>query len=237
VNRVRNRAAADVVGAREADAVAHDVGKQRRIEPGAIEHAKHQREVGAFRIPGRLELIAQRDPRRGMRAAHRDLPFAAGGRRLAACGEGGAQLPARLFERQPPVVEHEARLRAAHPAGDVIEGDVFIGCSRAMAIAGSATPAAKMSASAASAGRANRAVWLAIHWRSTLPASPPATASGGSTNTKCRTPLYIAGRSITVTAIGRTAANAMAKHHGAQAWRVALRGTRANSANSARRRP
>ena len=30
------------------------------------------------------------------------------------------------------------------------------------------------------------------------PASPPSTASGGSTNTKWRMPLYIAGRAITV---------------------------------------
>ena len=38
------------------------------------------------------------------------------------------------------------------------------------------------------------AIQFAIH----APASPPATASGGSTNTKCRMPLYIAGRAMTV---------------------------------------
>src|SRR5436189_1665327 len=82
--QVRNRATADIVGTREADTVAHGVGQQRRIEPGAIKNAEHQGEVGVLRIPGRLELVAKRDLRRGMRAAHRDLPFAAGRWRLAA---------------------------------------------------------------------------------------------------------------------------------------------------------
>src|SRR6185436_21073266 len=101
--QVRNRATADVVGTREADTVAHGVGQQGRIEPGAIKNAEHQSEVSALRIPGRLELVAKRDLCWGMRVAHRDLPFAAGGRRFAACGEDRAELLSRLFKSQSPV--------------------------------------------------------------------------------------------------------------------------------------
>src|SRR3954464_3384190 len=95
--QVRNGAAADIVDACEADTVTRHFGKQRRVQPGAVENTEHQREVGAFWIPGRLELLAQRDLRRGMRAAHRDLPFAAGRRRLPACRKGCAELLSRLL--------------------------------------------------------------------------------------------------------------------------------------------
>ena len=74
-----------------------------------------------------------------------------------------------------------------------------------MPITGSAMPAIQTRGPGASAPRPARAARSAIQ----APASPPATASGGSTNTKCRMPLYIAGRAITVTAIGRSAASAM----------------------------
>ena len=41
------------------------------------------------------------------------------------------------------------------------------------------------------------------------PQIPPSTASGGNTNTKCRMPLYIAGRNAIVVASGNSAASAI----------------------------
>src|SRR3954471_14521721 len=96
--------AAQVVGPREADVVVHDVDEHWRVEPRAVEGAEHQREVRALGLPGWLELIAERDARRRMRAAHRDLPFAACGRRLAAGLERLAELRARFLEGETPVV-------------------------------------------------------------------------------------------------------------------------------------
>ena len=55
----RERAAADVVDARIADAVAHDLDQHRRVELGAIEHAEHHGEVGALRVPGRVDIAGR----------------------------------------------------------------------------------------------------------------------------------------------------------------------------------
>src|SRR5436305_3380069 len=84
-----------------------------------------------------------------------------------------------------------------------------------MPMAGRVTPAAKIDVSAISVGRRNdaarSAIQFTIQFAIHAPASPPATASGGNTNTKWRMPLYIAGRATTVVAIGRRAASATAR--------------------------
>ena len=59
-----------------------------------------------------------------------------------------------------------------------------------MPISGKPMPAMKIAAATSGAKRNCRAS-AAV---SQVPARPPSTASGGSTNTKCRMPLYIAGR-------------------------------------------
>ena len=55
-------------------------------------------------------------------------------------------------------------------------------------------------------------------------ASPPSTANGGSTNTKWRMPLYMAGRAATVTRIGSAAASTSGEKRSAAArtGRIAL---------------
>ena len=64
-------------------------------------------------------------------------------------------------------------------------------------------PAASTASASSGAKRKNRDAARVIQ----APARPPSTASGGSTNTKCRMPLYMAGRSATVTASGSKAAS------------------------------
>ena len=55
------------------------------------------------------------------------------------------------------------------------------------------------------------------------PARPPSTASGGNTNTKCRMPLYIAGRNATVTATGNSAASAISRKTARRLTRCRMR--------------
>src|SRR5258708_17401514 len=74
VQQAREGAAADVVDARIDDALALDLDQDRRIEGRAVELAQHQREIGALRVPGGLEIGTKLDLRRAVRSAHRELP-------------------------------------------------------------------------------------------------------------------------------------------------------------------
>src|SRR5262249_45760766 len=65
----RKRQPADVVYPGEGDAIAHDLGHQRRVELGAVEFPEHHGKVGALRIPRGLEVAAKLDLRIALRSA------------------------------------------------------------------------------------------------------------------------------------------------------------------------
>ena len=81
------------------------------------------------------------------------------------------------------------------------------GCSRAIAMTGETAPTNNTSAPATSAARPSGSSRRAIQ----APASPPSTANGGSTKTKWRMPLYIAGRAAMVMRMGSVAASTTAR--------------------------
>ncbi len=100
---------------------------------------------------------------------------------------------------EPPVVEHVAVVRARDAAGEPVEVRVLVGVQprhveHRQGDAGRQHCERRAAAQAAEPRRGAASIQA--------PARPPSTASGGSTNTKCRMPLYIAGRSATVTASG-----------------------------------
>src|ERR1700692_2022457 len=101
--QVRETAAADVVDARIDDALARDLHQDRRIEGRAVELAQHQREVGALRVPGGLEIGTELDLRRAVRPAYRELPAPVARLALVPLGERGCEPLRCLLEREPPV--------------------------------------------------------------------------------------------------------------------------------------
>src|SRR5262249_54978852 len=74
----RKRASADVVRARIADALAHDLGDERSVEPYTVELAEHDREISTPRVPTGLEVRTEFHLRRSVRPAHGDPPTAVG---------------------------------------------------------------------------------------------------------------------------------------------------------------
>src|ERR1019366_8315700 len=100
--QARERAAADIVDARIDDALALDLHQDRRIEGRAIELAQHQREVGALRVPGGLEIGTELDLRRAVRSAHRELPAPVARLALMPLRERRGEPLRCLLERESP---------------------------------------------------------------------------------------------------------------------------------------
>src|SRR6185503_15868001 len=72
----RDGAAADIVDAGEYDIITLDFHHDGRGEALAVELAQRHRKVGGLAVPADGEVGAERDLRRTLRSAHRDLPFA-----------------------------------------------------------------------------------------------------------------------------------------------------------------
>src|SRR3954447_2548995 len=79
-----NAAAADIVDAGEHHVVTLDLDHHGGGEALAVELAKRHREIGRTGIPADGEVGPERDLRRALRTAHRNLPLAIGRRRLLA---------------------------------------------------------------------------------------------------------------------------------------------------------
>src|ERR1700757_962156 len=71
-----NAAAADVVDPREHHVVALDLDHDRRGQALAVELAERHGEVGGVAVPADGEVGTERDLRRALRPADRDLPLA-----------------------------------------------------------------------------------------------------------------------------------------------------------------
>src|SRR5215475_3488931 len=71
-----NAAAADVVDAREHYVVALDLDQHGRVEALAVEFAKRHGKIGGMAVPADGEVGAERNLRRSLRTADRDLPLA-----------------------------------------------------------------------------------------------------------------------------------------------------------------
>src|SRR6266567_8152439 len=80
--QARDAAAADVVDAREHHVVALDLHHDRRGQALAVELAERHGEVGGMAVPADGEIRTERDLRRPLRAAYRNLPLAPLGRRV-----------------------------------------------------------------------------------------------------------------------------------------------------------
>ena len=78
-------------------------------------------------VPADGEIGTERDLRRALRAANRDLPFAPLRRDLMLFRQLFAQLVGSLFEGEAPIIQHEAVVGAAHRARDMVEVRVLIG--------------------------------------------------------------------------------------------------------------
>src|SRR5664279_5144872 len=97
------------------------------LQMPAIERAEREREVGDLAVEGGFELRPERYLRRRLRTADRHHPAPALWRMLTGRGEPRAQFVSRLFEGEPPVVQHVLVLRRAHAAGKPVECRVLVG--------------------------------------------------------------------------------------------------------------
>src|ERR1700760_2957356 len=116
-----NAAAADVVDPREHHIVALDLDHDRRGQALAVELAQRHGEVGGMAVPADGEVRTERDLRRALRPADRDLPLAALRRYLLLLVELLTQLVRSLLEGEPPVIQHETIVGGAYGAGDMVE--------------------------------------------------------------------------------------------------------------------
>src|SRR5450631_2637663 len=86
-----NAATANIVDPREYHVVALDLDHDRRGQALAVELAERHREIGCVTVPADREIGAKGYLRGALRAAHRDLPFAAARRGFLPLGELFAQ--------------------------------------------------------------------------------------------------------------------------------------------------
>src|SRR5262249_44031462 len=101
-------AAADVVDAGIDGAGPRDLDQNRGVEFHTIVFAQHQREVGAFRIPGGLEVATELDLRRAVRPTGCELPRPVGWLVQTKLGKLRLEALRGLLERKRPVVKHIA---------------------------------------------------------------------------------------------------------------------------------
>jgi arylsulfatase A-like enzyme len=115
-----------IVDACVAYAFALDIGAQWRLQWLAIKCAEPHGKIGFLLVPGCFELRTEFGFRRRLRSADCDDPAPACRRTLVFGRKTGAQFFRRLFEGEPPVIQHVLALRPAHAAGSPIECRVFV---------------------------------------------------------------------------------------------------------------